>query len=139
MVLSEGTTVEKRIHGKARAASWTRIRLKQFSLEKINRKRRRRLLSEPKTDSSAKGKDGEGLPGSESVARAEGNTRNEGDPESPCRTNYEGQAGREAQRQEAPPDASGVGLAHSSQPQGASPEAGEGANSQRSPHRQPEP
>ena len=29
--------------GKARAASWTRIRLKQFSLEKIKRKRRRRL------------------------------------------------------------------------------------------------
>ena len=43
MVLSEGTTVEKRIHGKARAASWTRIWLKQFSLEKINRKRRWRL------------------------------------------------------------------------------------------------
>jgi hypothetical protein len=43
MVLSEGTTVEKRIHGKVRAASWTRIRLKPFSLEKHNRKRRRRL------------------------------------------------------------------------------------------------
>ncbi len=86
------------------------------------------LLSESKINSSAKGKDGEGLPGSESVARAEGNTRNEGDPKSPCRTNYEGQAGREAQRQGMPPGASGVGLAHSSQQQGASPEAGEGAN-----------
>src|SRR5260221_2203177 len=52
------------------------------------------LLSETETNPSVKGKDGEGLPGSESVARAEGNTRNEGDPKSPCRTNYEDQAGR---------------------------------------------
>ena len=44
-------------------------------------------MSESKTNSSVKGKDGEGMPGSESVARAEGNTRNEGDPKSPCRTN----------------------------------------------------
>src|SRR5687768_13008146 len=36
------------------------------------------LLSETKTNPSVKGKDGEGLPGSESVARAEGDTRNEG-------------------------------------------------------------
>ena len=86
------------------------------------------LLSESKTNSSAKGKDREGLPGSKSVALTEGNTRNEGDPKSPCRTNYEGQAGREAQRQEVPPGAWGVGLVHNSQPQGASPEAGEGAN-----------
>ncbi len=86
------------------------------------------LLSESKTDPSVKGKDGEGLPGSESVARAEGNTRNEGDPKSPCRTNYESQAGREAQPKGVPPGDSGVGLVHSSQQQGASPEAGEGAN-----------
>ena len=88
------------------------------------------LLSETETDPSVKGKDGEGLPGSESVARAEGNTRNEGDPKSPCRTNCESQAGREAQPKGVPPGASGVGLAHSSQQQGASPDAGEGANSQ---------
>jgi hypothetical protein len=87
------------------------------------------LLSESKTNPSVKGKEGEGLPGSKSVARAEGNTRNEGGPESPCRTNYEGQAGREAQRQEALPGAPGVGLAYSSQQQGASPDVGEGANS----------
>ena len=62
------------------------------------------------------------------MARAEGDARNRGGPESPCRTNCEGQAGRAAQRQEAPPGAPGVGLAHSIQPQGASPEAGEGAN-----------
>ena len=86
------------------------------------------MLSESKTNSSAKGKDGEDLPGSESVARTEGNTQNEGDPKSPCRTNYEGQAGKETQRQEVPPGAWGVGLVHNSQPQGASPEAGEGAN-----------
>ena len=86
------------------------------------------LLSESKTNPSVKGKDGEGLPGSESVARAEGNTRNEGDPESPCRTNCEGQAGREARRQGKPPGDSGVGWVHSSQQQGASPQAGEGTN-----------
>ena len=86
------------------------------------------LVSKSNTNPSVEGKEGEGLPGSESVARAEGNTWNEGDPKSPCRTNYEGQAGREAQRQGKPPDVSGVGLVHSSQQQGASPEAGEGTN-----------
>ncbi len=86
------------------------------------------LLTESKTNPTVPGEVGEGLPGSESVARAEGNTRNEGDPKSPCRTNYEGQAGRGAQPQEAPSGVSGVGLAHSSQQQGASPEAGEGVN-----------
>jgi RNA-directed DNA polymerase len=85
-------------------------------------------VSESNTNPSVYGKDGEGLPGSESVARAEGNTWNEGDPKSPCRTIYEGQAGREAQPEEVPTGASGVGLAHNSQQQGASPEAGEGAN-----------
>ena len=37
------------------------------------------LLSESKTNPTVKGKDGEGLPGSESVARAEGSTRYEAD------------------------------------------------------------
>lgn len=86
------------------------------------------LMPESKTNSTVRGKDEEGLPGSKSVARAEGNTRNEGDPKSPCRTNYEGQAGRQAQPKGVPSGDSGVGLAHSSQQQGASPEAGEGAN-----------
>lgn len=86
------------------------------------------LLSATKINSSDNG-EGEGsLPGSESVASEEGCTRNEGGPESSCRTNYEGQTGRQAQRPEAPADAPGVGLVHSSRPQGASPEAGEGAN-----------
>jgi RNA-directed DNA polymerase len=84
--------------------------------------------AEPNTETPVQGEGVEGLPGSQSVARAEGNTSNEGGPEGPCRTNYEGQAGREAQRQEAPTDLSGVGLAHSIQPQGENPEAGEGAN-----------
>ena len=86
------------------------------------------IPAEPKTDTTVTGEGVEGLPGSKSVARAEGNTRNEGDPERPCRTNCEGQAGREAQRQEASPDDLGVGLAHSTQRQGIYLEAGEGVN-----------
>src|SRR5271157_2689102 len=84
--------------------------------------------SEPKTETTATGEVAEGLPGSKSVARAEGSPRNRGGPESPCRTNCEGQAGRAAQRQEAPSGAPGVGLVHSIQGQGASPDAGQGAN-----------
>jgi len=83
---------------------------------------------EPKTDTTATGEVGAGLPGSKSVAHAEGSTWNRGGPESPCRTNCEGQAGREAQRQGAPPDAPGVGFAHSIPRPGASPDAGEGAD-----------
>src|SRR5215471_7786775 len=86
-------------------------------------------MDEPNTKATGMGEGAEGLPGSKSVARAEGNTSNEGGPEVPCRTNYEGQAGRQAQRQGVPADAPGVGLAYSSQPQGASPEAGQEANS----------
>ena len=85
-------------------------------------------LPEPKTKTPVIGEGVEGLPGSKSVARAEADARNRGGPESPCRTHYESQAGRAAQRQEAPPDTPGVGLAHSIQRQGASPEAGEGAD-----------
>src|SRR2546425_1722667 len=85
-------------------------------------------LPEPKTNTSADGEGVEGLPGSKSVARAEADARNRGGPESPCRTNYEGQAGRAAQRQEAPPESPGVGSAHSIQWQGESPEIGEGAD-----------
>src|SRR6266704_2506161 len=81
-------------------------------------------LPEPKTKTHVDGEGVEGLPGSKSVARAEADARNRGGPESPCCTNYEGQAGRVAQRQEATPGAPGVGSAHTIQPQGASPEAG---------------
>ena len=85
-------------------------------------------LPAPRTEPGVTGKPGSGLPGSQSVASVEGRTRNEGRPESPCRTNCEGQAGRAAQRQEARSGAPGIGLAHSIQPQGANPEAEEGAN-----------
>jgi hypothetical protein len=86
------------------------------------------FVSKSNTNPSVHGKDGKGLPGSESVARAEGSTWNEGDPKSPCRTNCEGQAGRKAQRQGVLSGDSGGGLVHSSQQQGLSPEAGEGTN-----------
>ena len=85
-------------------------------------------VPEPNTETPVYGEGVAGLPGSKSVARAEADARNRGGPESPCRTNYESQAGRAAQRQEAPSGAPGVGSAHSIQPQGASPEAGEGAD-----------
>lgn len=86
--------------------------------------------AEPKTEATATGEVEAGLPGSQSVARAEGNTSNEGGPKGPCRTNYESQAGKEAQRQEAPTGRSGVGLVHSIQQQSrcGGTQAGEGAN-----------
>ena len=86
------------------------------------------IISEPKIDTPAKGEGVAGLPGSKSVARAEGDALNRGGPESSCRTNCEGQAGRATQRQEALPDTPGVGLAHSRPGQGVSPEAVEGAH-----------
>ena len=85
-------------------------------------------VSEPKTEMPVDGEGVAGLPGSKSVARAEADARNRGGPESPCRTNCESQAGRAAQRQEVPPGTPGVGSVHSIQQQGASPEAGEGAD-----------
>jgi len=84
--------------------------------------------AEPKTDVTVAGEVAEGLPGSKSVAREEGDTSNEGGPEGSCRTNCEDQAGREAQRQGVLSDFSGVGLANSIQGQGESPDLGEGAN-----------
>ena len=81
-------------------------------------------MAEPNTETTAHGEVETGEPGSKSVARDEGDTRNEGDPERACRTNYESQAGRTAQRQEVLSQTPGVGSAHSSQPQGSSPEAG---------------
>ena len=61
-------------------------------------------LPEPNTETPAHDEGVAGLPGSKSVARAEADAWNRGGPESPCRTNNEGQAGRAAQRQEAPSD-----------------------------------
>lgn len=85
-------------------------------------------LTGPHTATTDRGEGVDGSPGSESVAHAEGSVRNRGDTASPCRTNYEGQAGTRAQRQGVPPGEAGVGLAHSIPPQSASSEAGEGAN-----------
>ncbi len=71
--------------------------------------------TEPKTEETAQGEVAEELPGSESVACAEDDTRNWGGPENSRRTNCEGQAGRESQRQGGTPDGTqGVGSAHSS-------------------------
>jgi group II intron reverse transcriptase/maturase len=88
------------------------------------------VTAEPKTDVTDTGEVAEGLPGSKSVARAEGDTSNEGGPEGPCRTNYECQAGKEAQRQGVPPELSGVGLVNSIQGQfrATGTDLGEGAN-----------
>jgi RNA-directed DNA polymerase len=86
------------------------------------------LIPESNTKSPDQGEGEEDLPGSQSVARVEGSIWNEGVPGSPCRTNCEGQAGREARTQRSASWHPGVGLVHSSQPQAASTEAGEGAN-----------
>src|ERR1035441_10389121 len=96
-------------------------------------------VPEPKTEMPVYGEGVAGLPGSKSVARAEADARNRGGPESPCRTNYESQAGRTAQRQEAPSGAPGVGSAHSIQWQGAAPKLEKGPTCWRSTHRQPVP
>jgi RNA-directed DNA polymerase len=89
--------------------------------------------AEPRTDETAKGEVKEGLPGSKSVARMEGDARNEGGLEHPCRTNCEGQAGTKAQRQEAPTEAPGVGWVHRTRPQSQSSEAREGTPRARQP------
>ena len=86
-------------------------------------------LPEPNTELPGSGEGGTGLPGSKSVARVEGDTRNRGGPEESCRTNYEGQAGTEPQRQGAEPEAlSGVGWVHNSPRQGSCPDAREGTH-----------
>jgi hypothetical protein len=51
-------------------------------------------LSEPNTERPATGEGLESLPGSKSVARAEGDARNRGGPERSRRTNCASQAGR---------------------------------------------
>src|SRR5688572_7805931 len=86
-------------------------------------------LSEPKTKDTNRGEVSEELPGSQSVARAEDEARNWGSPELSRRTNYESQAGKTSQPKEATTEGvEGFGSAHSSQWQGASPEAGQGVD-----------
>ena len=120
--------LEKRTQVQARAASGTRIPLKQCSLESLNAGGDEVTVTEPNTALANIGKASVDLPGSKSVARAEGEARNRGGPTGSCRTNYEYQAGKKAQRQEVPSGPSGVGSAHSTQEQGVSPETGEGAD-----------
>ena len=87
------------------------------------------MSSKPEIGSAAKGEALTGLPGSKSVAREEGTVRNQGDPEFSRRTNYEGQAGREVQREGGPTEGTpGVGSPNSSSRQGASPELSEGGD-----------
>jgi|HubBroStandDraft_6_1064221.scaffolds.fasta_scaffold113683_2 RNA-directed DNA polymerase len=87
------------------------------------------LSSEPETKSAATGEALAGLPGSKSVAREERTIRNQGDPVISRRTNYEGQAGRDARRQEGQTEGKpGVGSLHSSCGQGASPDHSEGGD-----------
>jgi len=81
------------------------------------------LYTEPNMCAADKGEVGHNLPGSKSVARAEGDTRNWGGPESSCRTNYESQAGKDPQNKAvSSEDTQGVRLAHSTA------EASEGAD-----------
>ena len=119
---------EKRTQVQARAASGTRIPLKRFSLESLNAGGDEVTVAEPNTALANTGEASAGLPGSKSVARAEGEARNRGGPTGSCRTNCEYQAGKRAQRPEAPSGPSGVGSVHNTQEQGVSPETGEGAD-----------
>jgi len=88
------------------------------------------IPAEPNTGAPALGEGETGLPGSKSVACAEGVSRNLGGPTDSRRTNYGGQAGRSTQRQGArPEEKSGFRSAHSSPEQGQSgPDSGEGAD-----------
>ncbi len=81
--------------------------------------------------SSAKGEELAGLPGSESVAREQRTVRNQGDPVISRRTNYEGQAGKQTQRQEWQAEGKpGVGSLHSNtgQPRQSGADPGEGGD-----------
>jgi hypothetical protein len=84
--------------------------------------------SAPNMGQAAQGEAEPSLPGSQSVASQEGADRNMGSPESPRRTNCEGQAGRGEQRQEARPGDQGIGSVHSNPRQGSGPDLGEGAD-----------
>ena len=94
------------------------------------------MMAEPRTEGTGTGEVCEGQPGSESVARAEGDARKWGGPECSRRTNCEGQAGKAAQRQEEWPEGvQGIGSAQSSQrqPRLCEAETGEGADTQTQP------
>jgi hypothetical protein len=96
------------------------------------------IISEPKTETTAQGEGVAGLPGSKSVARAEGDTRNRGGPRLSRRTNCASQAGMPFRRQgERAKAVWGVGSVHSRT--GASALGPKGLTTGRSSHRQPVP
>jgi hypothetical protein len=88
------------------------------------------VATESKTSPSTRGEDVPGLPGSESVARAENVKRNLGGPTDSRPTNYGYGAGRNRQRQEAGSEGtSGVRSVRSSLEQGPhGPDSGEGTD-----------
>ena len=96
-------------------------------------------LAEPETELTDKGEVREGLPGSKSVARIEGDARNEGGPESPCRTNCEGQAGRERKSKGAPPGLRESDWLIVASSKAQAPKLVKGPTARRSSHRQPMP
>ena len=141
MVLPGRTTVQKRTPGKARAASGTRIPRKQLSLERIPDAGGDAVSidSEPKTETTATGEVVEGLPGSKSVARAEGSPRNRGGPQSPLPA-LTARAKQERRRNDKKRRLAlrGVGLVHDLSGAGRKPGRWrKGPTRRRSPHRQP--
>lgn len=80
--------------------------------------------AEPNTRRTETGEVLPGLPGSKSVARAEGEARNRGGPESPGGLG----PGTQEQREEVPGSASGVGSTHSNRQPGGKPGTGEGVD-----------
>ena len=96
---------------------------------------------EPRTETAAPGEAVEGLPGSQSVARAEGDTRNERGPEGPCRTNCEAkQEGKRNDKERflAIRESDRL-IVSSSHPESSGPKLEKGPTDQRSPHRPPAP
>jgi hypothetical protein len=86
-------------------------------------------MPEPNMNGAAMGEALDGLPGSQSVARAAEAAWNQGDPDRSRHPNYESQAGRGVQRQGEHSEASqGVGFVHSSPWQDVRRETSEGTN-----------
>ena len=97
-------------------------------------------LAESKTEATGRGEGAEGLPGSQSVARVEGGTRNWGGPSGSRRTNCESQAGTPVQRQGGSEDGQrGVGSMSNSVGQAMSRDHAKAWTDRRSRHRKPGP
>ena len=120
----------RRTQGNSQAASGGRTPLKQFSPETVRHAGGDGvILPEPNKEETVEGEVSRNLPGSQSVAREEQTVRNLGGPADPRRANYGSQAGRSDQRQEGSSSSQqGFRSIHSSQRQGASPDAGQGVD-----------